>query len=133
PSASLGLRRPATWRSRGTPAAPRGSDQERIGAALLSEAPARSVAADETNVVAERQQLLLDRADERRVVAARQVGAPDGAVEQDDADMRQPRRRIVVDDVPRRMAGAMQHQEFVAAEGDELAVREEAVGRAVAH
>ena len=41
--------------------------------------------------------------------------------------------RIVVDDMARRMAGAMQHLEHMLAERHRLAFAEEAVGRAVAH
>ena len=45
------------------------------------------MAADEADIVAERQQFFLDRVDQRGVAAAGQVGAPDRAVEQDVADM----------------------------------------------
>ena len=44
--------------------------------------------ANEDDVVAERQQLPFDGANQRVVVPARQVGASDGALEQDVADDR---------------------------------------------
>ena len=85
--------------------------RKRIAPAFLAEPAARTVAADEADLVAERQKLLLDRADQRGMVAARQVGAPDRAAEQHVADMGELRGAVVVDDMARRVARAMQHLE----------------------
>src|SRR6476661_1984089 len=63
--------------------------EERVGHPLLPEARAGAMAADEADVVAERQQLVLDRTDQCGVAASRQVGTADRAVEQDIADMRE--------------------------------------------
>ena len=59
----------------------------------MADARARAMAADKTDIVAERQQLFGDRLDQRGVAAAGQVGAADRAVEQYVADMR-PRDMI---------------------------------------
>ena len=80
--------------------------------------PPGPVAADEADVVAERQQLFLDRGDQRGVVAARQVGAADRAAKQHVADMGEFGGAVVVDDMAGRMAGAMQHLERHARRSD---------------
>src|SRR2546427_495181 len=46
-----------------------------------------AMAADEADIVAERQQFFLDRIDQRGVAAAGQIRAPDRAIEQHVADM----------------------------------------------
>src|SRR5690606_23717724 len=73
----------------GSPGLSRLPDQERVGAPLLAEGSSRTVTADEAGLVAERQQLLRDRLDQRGMIAARQIRAPDGASEKDVADMRE--------------------------------------------
>src|SRR3712207_1498057 len=56
--------------------------QERIALPLLANSAHGTVAADEGDVVAERQELVLDRADQRLAVAAGKIHAPDGALEE---------------------------------------------------
>src|SRR4051794_25028763 len=58
------------------------SFQKRIARALAADRAGRAVAADEGDVVAERQELFPDRAEQRLMAAARQVGATDRAAEQ---------------------------------------------------
>src|SRR5271165_5512622 len=69
-----------------TPLAVAGSLQERIAHPLAADGARLAVAADEGDVVAQRQELVLDRADQGRVVAARQVAAADRARKQHVAD-----------------------------------------------
>ncbi len=90
------------------------------------------MAAYEADVVAQRQQLFLDRSDKGFVVAPRQIGAADRAVEQDVADMGEFCRAIVEHDMPRRMTRTVQHLEIVSGERNSLALLQIAVGRAVA-
>src|SRR5258708_30013269 len=61
--------------------------EKRIGHPLLADARARAVAADETDIVAKRQQFVGNRLDQRGVITAGNVAAPDRAVEQHVADM----------------------------------------------
>src|SRR5215475_6581402 len=90
------------------------------------------MAADEADIVPERQELLGDRLDKRGVAAAGQVGAPDRAVEQHITDMGEAQFLIDVDDAARRMAGAVQDVESEIADSDLLAFLEIAVGIEVA-
>src|SRR6516165_8458774 len=106
---------------------------ERIGHPLLADARPRAMAANETDVVAKRQQLFLDRPDQGRVAAARQVGAPDRTVEQDVADMGEAQLLAEIDHAARRMTGAMQDVEGKLPDPDLIALVEEAVGLEVAH
>src|SRR4029077_14412426 len=92
--------------------------EERIGHPLLADAGARAVAADEADIVAERQQLFLDRVDQRGVAAAGQLGPSDRAVEQDVADMGEAQFLVEEHDAARRMAGAMQDVEGQFADRD---------------
>src|SRR5690606_13234393 len=87
--------------------------QERIGAPLVAKGAAWAVAADEGDIFSARQELGLDGGDQRFMVAAGQIGTPDGAAKQDIADMGEALLVIQIDDVPGRMARAMQHFEFV--------------------
>ena len=87
------------------------------------------MAAEELDVVAEREQLAADRGNQRRVVAIGEVGAPDRALEQHVAHQRDAERGRDEDDMPRRVARAMQHGEFLAGDRDGLAFLEPAVGR----
>src|SRR6202020_2893066 len=61
--------------------------EERIGHSLVADPGAGAMAADEADIISERQQLLLDRFDQGAVIATRKIGATDRAVEQDIADM----------------------------------------------
>src|SRR5690606_23453761 len=87
----------------------------------------------EAYLVAERQQLLLDRADQRVVISARKVGTSDRSLEQDITDMGELCVPVVVDHVPRRMAGTMQNLEIMPGERDNLTFVEVAVRGAVPH
>src|SRR3954464_6782081 len=106
--------------------------EKRVGHPLLPEARAGAVAADEADVIAERQQLVLDRTDQGGMAAAGQVGAADRAVEQDVADMREAQAPIEKDDAAGRVAGAVQDLEGQLADADRVAFLEPAVGREVA-
>jgi hypothetical protein len=59
------------------PAELHGAGEKRIGLALLPDGGARTVTADEADVVAERQQLVGDRSDQCGVIAAGDVAAAD--------------------------------------------------------
>src|SRR5882724_6204724 len=63
------------------------SGEKRIGHPLLADARAGTVAADEADIVAERQQLVGDGFDQRGVIAAGKVAASDRAAEKHVADM----------------------------------------------
>ena len=67
------------------------------------------------------------------MIAARKIGAPDRAREQHVADERDPRRRIVNDDMARRVSRRMRNAELHALELQLVAVLEIAVRRHVAH
>src|ERR1700730_4337185 len=91
------------------------------------------MAADETDVVAERQQLVLDRLDQRVVVAAGNIAAADRTVEQHVADMGKAHFPAEIYDAARRMAGAMQDVEAQLADRDPVALMKPAVRRKIAH
>src|SRR3954453_15328503 len=99
----------------------------------MADARARAMAADKTDIVAERQQLFGDRPDQGGVAAAGQVGAADRAVEQYVADMGEAHFLIEEHHAPRRMAGAMENVEGEFADLDLLAFVEPAVGNEIAH
>src|SRR5262245_47586766 len=76
-------------------------DQVWVGAALLANGAGGPVAADESEVVAKRQELRLDRLDEGAVTGLRQpLGAADRAAEQHVAHQREALRRVDVGDRP---------------------------------
>src|SRR5712675_1199373 len=79
--------------------------EKRIGHPLLADARARAVAADETDIVAERQQLVGNRLDQRGATTAGNVAAPDRAVEQHVADMGKMHFLVVKYHAARRSAG----------------------------
>src|SRR5581483_12071263 len=106
--------------------------QKRIRQPLLTKTRAGAVAADEADIVAERQQLVLDRRDQRGVAAAWQVGAADRAIEQHVADMGKAHLPVEIDHAARRMAGAMQDIEGERADLNLFAFLQPAVGREVA-
>ncbi len=85
------------------------------------------MAGDEHHVVAERPELRDDRLQQRRMVAAREIGASDRAGEQHVADDREAVGRGEEDDVPGRVAGAVAHLQFGAAEADRVAALQPAV------
>src|SRR5436190_22040603 len=70
------------------------SRQKRIALAFLADGAHGAVAADEDEVVAERQELGLDGVDQGGVVAVGEVGAADGAAKQHVADEREALRGI---------------------------------------
>src|SRR5580700_3274816 len=108
------------------------SFQERIARPLAADGARRPVAADEAHVVAERDQLVFDRSDERRMVAARQVAAADRAGKQHVADDGEALLRVEEGDAAGRVAGAMQHRECERTDRDRIAVVEPAIGQDVA-
>src|ERR1700756_3277629 len=98
----------------------------------MADARARAVTADETDVVAERQQFFGDRADQRGMAAARQIGAADRAVEQHVADMGETHLLVEEDYAARRMTRAMENVEAQFADPDLLAFPEPAIGHEIA-
>lgn len=108
------------------------SDEERVGAALVPEATAGTMPAQEADIVPQRQQLFLDHADQGLVIAAGKIGTSNRAVEKHIADMRKTRRAIEEDDVSRRMPRTMQHLEAVVTERHRLTLGQETVRHAVA-
>src|SRR4051812_19481797 len=106
---------------------------ERIADPFMPDARAGTMAADETDVVAERRQFFGDRPDQRGVAAAGQVGAADRAVEQYVADMGEAHFLVEEHHAARRMAGAMENVEGQFAYLDLLAFVEPAVGNEIAH
>ena len=61
------------------------------------------------------------------MIAALEVGAADRALEQNVADQRQLRRRMMEDDMARRVAGAVADGEFQLADGHRVAVGQPAI------
>ena len=78
------------------------------------------MAADEADIVAERQQLLDNRLDQRLMAAAGQIRASDRAVEQDVADMGEAHFLVEIDHAAGGMAGTMQDVEGEIADRDLL-------------
>ena len=74
------------------------------------------MAADEADIVAERQQLVLDRLDQGGVIAAGNVASADRALEQHVAHMGEALLRVEEGDAARRMARAMKDVEGELAE-----------------
>src|ERR1700733_12682747 len=107
--------------------------EKRIGQPLLADAGARTVAADEADIVAERQQLVLDRPDQRCMIAAGKVGSSDRAVEQHVADMRKAHLLVEEHHAAGRMARTMQDVEAQFADRGLVAFSEPAVRREIAH
>src|SRR6476620_3657287 len=100
----------------------RGVADERVGAPLVAEGRYRTMSRDEGGVVAHRPQLLGDRADQLLLVAARKIPPPDRALEQDVADRREVRGRMVEHDMAGGVARAMAHIEGQIADGHLVAV-----------
>src|SRR3546814_6624603 len=72
-----------------------------------------------TDVVTERKQAFPNRTDQIVVIAARKIAATDTAGEDHVTNERQLRRRMMKDDVTRRVARTMEHVEAQAAERSE--------------
>src|SRR5262245_8878967 len=103
-------------------------EQERVGRALDPERGRRAVSRQEAHVVAEDEQPLADRADERVVVAAWEVRAPDRALEEHVAHQREARRTVEEDHVAGGVARAVLDLELELADRHALAALEPAVG-----
>src|SRR3546814_20754826 len=84
---------------------------------------------DLDGVAAERPQLPRDRIEQLPVVAARKVRAADRTLEQHVADDRQLRRRVVEDDMARRVTRTMDDIEGQVADRHRIAVVQQ-IGRA---
>ncbi|MNE44971.1 hypothetical protein D3C80_1392360 [compost metagenome] len=63
------------------------------------------MAADETNFIPQRKQLVADGGHQLVVVTTRQIGTPDRAGKQHIAHMGKSLRTVVIDHMPRRMTG----------------------------
>lgn len=77
---------------------------------------------NEVDRIAQLEQMFLDRANQGGVVAFREIGPTDRSLEKHIADLRQLRRRMVKNDVPRRMTGTMQDIQFDLAKTDFIAI-----------
>src|SRR3546814_199811 len=108
---------------------------EGIRPPFVREIAVRAVAGQEDGVAAERPQLPRDRIEQLPVVAARKVRAADRTLEQHVADDRQLRRRVVEDDMARRVPRTMDDIEGQVADRHRIAVVQPAVGfeRLAAH
>ena len=101
--------------------------QVRIGAALVTDPTTGTMAADETDIVSERQDLVADRGEQLRVVASRQIGTANRALEQHVTEMDEGLRAIVVDHVARRVSGAMENLEHMRAKRYPVAIMQPAI------
>ena len=90
------------------------------------------MAADELHVVAQRQQFLMDRSDQRGVVAIGEIGAANAAAKQHIAHNGQPHCLADKNHMARRVPGAMQHGETLGADLHHLTLLQPAVGHQVA-
>ncbi len=86
------------------------------------------------HIVAQREQLLVDAADELVEIAAGQIGAADAALEEHVAGDDEALRLTVEGDMPRSMPRNEEHLEFIGAERDHVAFLDEArrIGRGLA-
>src|SRR3954471_11913781 len=100
--------------------------QETITTALRPDAGGRAVAGQDRHVIAKRQQLGLDPANEVVVAAIGKIGAADRAGEQRVPDQREALGRGDEHEMPRCMTGKMQHVEAQAADFHAIAFLEPA-------
>ena len=77
---------------------------------------------NELDIVAEREQLFLDRGNQRGMIAAREIGTPDRSLEKHVANLRELAVSVKKHDMPRRMPRAMQNSQFDLAETHAVAV-----------
>src|SRR6516164_8269855 len=91
------------------------------------------MATNEADIVAERQQLVLDRLDQGCMIAARNIAASDRAVEQDIADMGKAHLLVEVHDAAWRVTGTMQDLEGQFADRDGITFLQPAIRREIAH
>src|SRR5271165_3999466 len=96
------------------------SPQKRIGPAFRANGRTRTVAAQEGELVSERQQLCSDRVDQRVVIAIGEIGPANRALEQHVAHQRESRRMIDENNMSRRVAWAVQNIETMRAESDRV-------------
>jgi len=85
------------------------------------------------HVIAERQELFLDAADQQFMVAVRKIRAADRTLEQGVADQREARRRVHEHQMAGRVAGNVQHTKRQIADADRLAFDQPARRRDIAH
>ena len=102
--------------------------QERIAPPLLADTTARAVAAEKTDIIAQRQNLVPNGAEKGGMVATRQVGSPDRAVEQHVPQVRKPLLPVEIDHMAGRVAGAMVDIEDVPVEANLLTIGQKSVG-----
>src|SRR6185369_11394942 len=92
----------------------------------MAEGRHRAVPGHEGGIVAHRPELLGDRAEELLLVAALEIPAADRTLEQDIADQRELRLRMMEDDVAGRVAGTMADVEGQLADHHLIAIGEPA-------
>jgi hypothetical protein len=95
-----------------------------VGEPFLTQSSTRTMAADETDIVTQRQKLVANGRHQLLVVSARQVRAPHRSREQHVADMGEVLVAVVIYDVAGRMARAMIDFEDMIPEGYPVAVLE---------
>jgi hypothetical protein len=81
----------------------------------------------QSDVLAQRPQLVRDRIEQLLVVALGEIGAPDAAAKQHIAHNRQPRGRVEKHHMARRVAGAVDHLKHQFAHADGIAIMQPAV------
>lgn len=86
------------------------------------------MAGDEADRIAQRPEPFPDGVDQAGVIAAGKIGAPDGSLEEYITDQRQLTPPMEEDDVPRGVAGAVQHLQFHRAKVDPVVLFQPAVG-----
>src|SRR5690606_20276580 len=77
--------------------------EKRVRPAFVADPPARPVAAEKSDVVAKRQDLVPDGGEQGRMIAARQIRTADRTAEQHVSHMRKALFLAEVDHVPRRV------------------------------
>src|SRR5215217_5380060 len=108
------------------------SEKKRVRRPLFADRARRSVTAYERHVVAEREELGRDRADQLLMVTARKVRPPYRPAEQDISGEREPMLLVHEDDAARRVAGAVENREGVPGDLDLVALDEPAIRQHVA-
>ncbi len=81
---------------------------------------------DETHIVTQREEFLLDRVDQVPMIAARKVGATDGALKEYVAHLGQTLAGMEEHHMPRCVTRAMEHLKLLLANGDDIALIEPA-------
>ena len=104
-----------------------------IGASFVSDGGHGAMPRDEAEIVAQREELLLNRIEELAVIAARKVGAADGSPKEHVADLRQSIRGVDEHHMARGVSRTMQHLQAFLADLDNIALLQPLVWLEIAH